>query len=90
MAAFDTTPQYAKAMAALSSLKGALGVTPDLQAIAICLISAADAEMPVGRYPHSYVGDPTDPRDRAVVEAHREYWNRFVEGDEVEESWHEL
>jgi hypothetical protein len=56
-----------------------------VKAIAAFLLEAANAEHPGG-----YVGDPSDPRDRAVVEAQRDYWQRFMAGEDVEENYYDL
>jgi hypothetical protein len=82
------TPPYAKAIAALQGLKGQLGVTPELQAIASFLISAADAETAGSMFP--YVGDQSDPRDVAVVQAHLAAWADFLAGEDVVEQGREL
>lgn len=81
-------PSYRAALDALRQLKEQHGAGPEVRAIAAFMIEAAEAELGAGSFP--YVGDPGDPRDRAVVEAYQEYWRRFAEGEEIAESWHEL
>lgn len=88
LAKLDTLPSYRPALDALRTLKGTLGPTPEIKAIAAYLIESSEGE--IGRSGFPYVGDPTDPRDRAVVEAHQDYWRRFMDGEELEESWREL
>lgn len=83
------TGQFKEAFDALDRIKGQLGVTKDLQSIAAYLIASAEAETPTPLFP--FVGLPGDPRDKLVVEAHTDYWSRFINGDELpEESWREL
>jgi hypothetical protein len=72
----------------LRLLKDELGPRDEVRAIAAFLIEAAEAEVGAGGFP--YVGDPNDPRDRAVVEAHQDYWRRFMDGEDLEENWREL
>lgn len=84
----STLPSYRAALNALRLLKEQHGQGPEIKAIATFIIAAAEAELGAGGFP--YVGDPSDPRDRAVVEAHQDYWRRFAEGEDFEESWHEL
>lgn len=84
----QTLPTYRNALEALRALKAELGARDEVKAIAAFLVDAAEAEVGSGGWP--YVGDPSDPRDRAVVTAHQDYWQRFVEGEDVEESWQEL
>jgi len=81
-------PTYPRALEALRVLKNELGPREEIRAIAALLIEAAEAEVGAGGFP--YVGDPSDPRDRAVVDAHRDYWQRFMDGDDLEEDWREL
>lgn len=77
---FGQTPQYRQALAALSALKERYGLLPELKDIAAGLIAGNQALMPERRFP--YVGDPADPRDRAVVEAHETAWKDFLIGDD--------
>lgn len=84
----STTVEYKAALESLGRLKTMLGVTPELKAIAAFLLKSADARPVEPLFP--YVGDPADPRDRAVVEAHREYWQRFLDGEDIQESFYEL
>lgn len=88
VAKLDTLSSYRSALDALRALKGSLGPTPEIRAIAAYLIESSEGE--IGRSGFPYVGDPSDPRDRAVVEAHQDYWQRFVDGDDLEENWREL
>jgi len=81
----STHKSYKGALEALKRIKGQIGAVPDVQAIASFLLLAADAELPSG-----YVGNPSDPRDIAVVEAQREYWRRFITGEDIEESYYDL
>jgi hypothetical protein len=81
-------PAYPRALEALRLLKDELGPRDEVRAIAAFLIEAAEAEVGAGGFP--YVGDPNDPRDRAVVEAHQDYWRRFMDGEDLEENWREL
>jgi hypothetical protein len=76
---------YRNALQALRAIKDITGNTPQVKAIAAFLLEAANAE-----YPGGYVGDPSDPRDRAVVEAQRDYWQRFMAGEDVEENYYDL
>ena len=81
----STHKSYRQALESLKTIKGQFGATPEVQAIASFLLLAANADLPSG-----YVGDPSDPRDIAVVEAQREYWQQFIQGDDIEENFYDL
>ncbi|MBE7385187.1 MAG: hypothetical protein F6J95_027755 [Leptolyngbya sp. SIO1E4] len=74
------TDLYKQAIAALSNLKEAGAGSEDLKAIAQFLLYAHDSATAESRFP--YVGDRSDPRDRAIVEAYNDAWTRFVSGDD--------
>ena len=74
------TPEYRAAYEALGVLKRAGADPAALRAIAAYLISSHDAALPDSQFP--YRGDPEDPRDVDVVEAYREAWKEFIQGDD--------
>lgn len=77
------TPQYQQAIAALSALKQSGANADQLKAIAGFLLYAHDSDVPESMFP--YVGDRNDPRDRAIVEAYNDAWERFVSGEDYDE-----
>jgi len=74
------TENYKNALAALSRLESAGAAQFDLRAIAIFLLYSKDAEVPERLFP--FVGDATDPRDRAVVESYEAAWIDFLSGND--------
>lgn len=74
------TAEYRAAYEALGLLKQA-GADPEpLRAIASFLIKSHDATLPSSQFP--YRGVTGDPRDADVVEAYREAWQDFIQGDD--------
>ena len=77
----SSTGQYKAAQEALISLQEQSGRTPGILAIAKFLLYAAEAEVPERMVP--FVGDPTNERDRAVVEVYEQAMRSFVAGEDV-------
>lgn len=77
------TEKYRQAMEALLKLKKEGADEASLKAIAEFLLYAHDSEAVASWFP--YLGDASDPRDRAVVEAYNTSWKGFIEGDELPE-----
>lgn len=77
------TEQYKSAIEALSILKGQLGATEELKAIALFLFYVNGADAPTRLFP--FVG-LDDERDRSVVRAYEEAWKRVTadEDDDFE------
>jgi hypothetical protein len=73
------TQQYRNALQALQTLKGQLGITPELQAIATYLLHTDAIAAPKPNFP--FVGID-DPRDQSVVHAYNQAWQQFLGGDE--------
>ena len=75
----SSSAPYRKAFDALTTLKGQLGVTEELKAIALYLFYSAEAEIPAVMFP--FVGVPGDPRDEGVSLSYQSEWRRLVTGE---------
>ena len=73
---------YRLAQEALSRFRVSGASSDDLAAIAQVLLAVKDMEMEGSQFP--YVGNPLDPRDRAIVEAYEQEWQAFLLGDDDE------
>lgn len=81
------TALYQDAARALEELKTMGASEGALKPIAKILLHTADLEAPASRFP--FTGDPTDPRDRAVMDAYNQAWRRFVTGEDYDEEGEE-
>lgn len=79
MQQLSSSAPYRKAFDALTTLKGHLGVTEELKAIAAYLFYSAEAEIPAVMFP--FIGIPGDPRDEGVSQAYQSEWRRLVSGE---------
>lgn len=77
------TPLYQRALYALSALKQSGAEGEHLKAIAEYLLHSHDSSVAESVFP--YVGDRSDPRDRAIVEAYEASWESFIQGDDYDE-----
>lgn len=83
MRLLSETREYRAAYEILGQLKQAGTGADQLRAIAAFLIVSHDATLPDNQFP--YRGVPGDPRDADVVEAYREAWQEFIQGDDDQE-----
>lgn len=80
---FKDTALYQDAAQALEALRAGGADEGPLKTIANALFKAADLEAPASRFP--FVGNPDDPRDRAVVDAYNQAWQRFAAGEDEDD-----
>lgn len=76
------TQQYRQAIDALTRLKGEMGITVDIRAIAAYLLHTEPIDAPEPTFP--FVG-VDDPRDRAVVQAYTQAFEQILAGDDDDE-----